>query len=176
MTTTRTSVDAIKADAVKHYRDGREIGLTHDEAIKRAATFSAMPTLTVEEWCEAVARAYLVADQVGQDGNQDTVAEIGTIDTGSHSVTVAREAVERRCGYVVGIVQTSQIRKGLKVEGATIFQNPDLPWLESYAFAEWAHNRNTGDVEIFGRVPGLSQAEAVRALTRHCQRRIGRGE
>lgn len=58
MSTSRTSVDAIKAKARNAYRDGREMGMTHEEAIKRARGFTAMPTVTVEEWCEAAANAF----------------------------------------------------------------------------------------------------------------------
>lgn len=57
MNTTRTSVDAIKAKARDAYKDGRKMGMTHEEAIKRAVAFSAMPTVTVEEWCKVCADA-----------------------------------------------------------------------------------------------------------------------
>lgn len=52
MTTTRTSVDAIRTTARDEYTTGREMGFSHDEAIERAVSATAMPTVTVKEWCE----------------------------------------------------------------------------------------------------------------------------
>lgn len=56
MTTTRTSVDTIRARARDEYMAGREMGFSHGEAIERAVSATAMPTVAVEEWCEGSRR------------------------------------------------------------------------------------------------------------------------
>lgn len=55
---TRTSVDAIKHEVRETYRDGREMGFSHREAVERATSLTGNATCAVEEWCEQLRRRF----------------------------------------------------------------------------------------------------------------------
>jgi hypothetical protein len=58
MATSRTSVASIKSEAREAYADGRELGLSHGEAVLEAAQTTGNATSAVAEWCHAERRRF----------------------------------------------------------------------------------------------------------------------